>query len=392
MQTMKNLTILIATLFLLATSTLAQRSAIWWSQAVGGAAYDYGRSVRQTPDGGFIVAGETASFGLGGYDAFLVRLDADGDTLWTRTYGGTGNDYAQDVIPTQDGGFAFVGRSTSFGAGGYDVYLVKTDSLGNLEWFNTFGGGFSDYGNAVIQTPNGRYVIVGKTSSFGAGGYDVYLLRVNADGEEVWSRTYGGVNTDIGHDIRRTADNGYIITGYTTSFGAGLKDMWMLKTTIAGDSLWSRTFGGPDDDSGECVRPTQDGGYIISGYTESFGNGLQDAWLVHTDADGNEVWSQTYGGAGNESAEGVKQTADGGFVVGGFTSSFDALGQDVDPLPRKAGLPGVGQGGRGPHGAVRDLHDLPRILRPRHRRSGRDARSPSGIGQQGDRYSGDRVV
>ena len=266
-------------ILLLALSALAG-----WTRTYGGSSYDYGESVAQTSDGGYIVAGYTYSFGAGGYDVYLVKTDAVGDTIWTRTYGGFDVDFGYSVAQTSDGGYIVAGETYSFGAGGSDVYIVKTDAVGDTLWTRTYGGSDYDYGRSVAQTSDGGYIVAGYTASFGAGSWDVYLVKTDGLGDTIWTRTYGGSDGDYSNSVAQTSDGGYIAAGYTSSFGAGYNDVYLVKTDAVGDTIWTRTYGGGNTDKGYSVAQTSDGGYIVAGYTRSFGAGEDDVYLVKTDS------------------------------------------------------------------------------------------------------------
>ena len=217
---------------------------------MGGAADDWAYSVQQTADGGYIVAGYTNSFGAGDYDFYLVKTNSQGDTLWTRTYGGSDDDWAYSVQQTADGGYIVAGYTYSFGAGDDDFYLVKTNSQGDTLWTRTYGGSGDDEAYSVQQTADGGYIVAGYTSSFGAGSGDFYLVKTNSQGDTLWTRTYGGSGYDGAYSVQQTADGGYIVAGYTGSFGAGSDDFYLVKTNSQGDTLWTRTYGGSSNDDG----------------------------------------------------------------------------------------------------------------------------------------------
>ena len=300
-----------------------------WEQTFGGISSDIGNSVQQTQDGGYIICGQSQSFGNGQYDVYLIKTDENGNEQWSQTFGGTGHDYGRSIQQTTDGGYIITGYEKSFGNGDYDVYLIKTDENGNEQWSQTFGGEDVDGGNSVQQTNDGGYIIGGNTKSFGNGGSDVYLIKTDGSGNELWNKTFGGEVDDSGKSIRQTTDGGYIITGRTSSFGNGGSDVYLIKTDGNGDSLWTRTFGGTSSEEGRSVQQTFDGGYIITGYTQSFGSGGYDVYLIKTDENGNELWSQTFGGDGNEWCNSVQQTQDGGYIITGYTSSFGNGNDDV---------------------------------------------------------------
>jgi len=307
-----------------------------WTRTYGGSDSDNGRSVQQTSDGGYIVAGETYSFGAGESDVWLLKTDSSGDTLWTRTYGGSGYDGGHSVQQTSDGGYIITGYTGSFGAGYEDVYLLKADSSGDTLWTRTYGGSDYDRGYSVQQTSDGGYIIAGYTGSFGAGYEDVYLLKADSSADTLWTRTYGGSDWDGGYSVQQTSDGGYIIAAYTESFGAGSADVYLLKTDSSGDTLWTRTYGGSYWDEGNSVQQTFDGGYIITGYTGSFGAGSRDVYLLKTDSSGDTLWTRTYGGSDRDAAYSVQQTSDGGYIIAGYTDSFGA-GQDDVYLIKAAG-------------------------------------------------------
>lgn len=196
---MKNINLMwIACLFISTPSTASAPDTLW-TRTYGGSAPDAGYSVQQTSDGGFIIAGCTYSFGEGDDDIYLVRTDSLGDTLWTRVYGGTSDDAGFSVRQTSDDGFIIVGGTVSFGAGDVDVYLIRTDANGTPLWTKTFGGTDFDNGWSVKQTTDGGFILVGGTISFGAGdsGYaDVYLIRTDSLGDSMWTKTFGGNNVD----------------------------------------------------------------------------------------------------------------------------------------------------------------------------------------------------
>jgi len=298
-----------------------------WTKTFGGSGGDEGYSVDQTTDGGYIITGYTLSYGAGGADVWLIKTDANGDTLWTKTFGGSDWDRGYSVKQTADGGYIITG-CTSYGAGGGDVWLIKTDANGDTLWTKTFGGCCWDRGNSVDQTADGGYIITGWIS-YEPGETDVWLIKTDANGDTLWTKTFGGSGEDMGNSVDQTTDGGYIITGYTLPYGAGGGDVWLIKTDANGDTLWTKTFGGSGHDEGYSVKQTADGGYIIAGYTWSYGAGGGDVWLIKTDANGDTLWTKTFGGSGHDEGYSVKQTADGGYIITGCTWSYGAGGGDV---------------------------------------------------------------
>jgi predicted secreted protein len=303
-----------------------------WEKTFGGSDEDWGFSVQQTKDGGYILLGETESFGAGGADFWLIKTDARGNKQWEKTFGGSEDDGAAGWLPdwgwgsvqqTKDGGFILLGTTLSFGAGDADFWLIKTDANGNKEWERTFGGSSFDWGLSVQQTKDGGFILLGYTSSFGARLIDFWLIKTDARGKKQWDKTLGGRVDDYGSSVQQTKDGGYILLGWTASFSEAY-DFLLIKTDASGEKQWERTFGGSGFNRGVSVQQTSDGGYILLGYTSSFGAGGADFWLIKTDANGNKLWDKTFGGSKGDGGRSVQQTSDGGYILLGYTYSFGA--------------------------------------------------------------------
>jgi len=254
------------------------------------------------------------------------------DTLWTRTYGDVGQDRFRGFIINSDGEYVLCGYTDSFGKGGIDVYLVKTDTNGNKIWENYYGGTNHDWGNRVQQTPEGGYIIVGMTESYGAGKKDVYLIKTDPQGDTTWTKTYGGPDDDVGTTILQSYEGGYIILAATKSFGSGKYDLWIIKTDTNGDTIKTKTYGGAGNEGFLTMQSglycsmgaiqTTDGNYMFSTFTNSFcGPDLidLDVWLLKTDTNLDTIWTKTYGGSEEETSSycTVQQVADGGYVFTG---------------------------------------------------------------------------
>lgn len=264
-----------------------------WNETYGGKDNDYASSLVATSDGGYALAGiwnYTTYYELGDGSAFpvlhgdfwLVKTDAYGNMQWSKTYGGTADDGAISLVATSDGGYAITGYTRSFGAGDSDFWLVKTDALGNMEWSKTYGGTSSDFPYSLIETSDGGYTLVGTTKSLGAGGFDFWLLKTDSLGYIEWSNTYGGTDNDMAHSLVATSDGGYAIAGQTLSFGSGDYDFWLVKTNEFGNMRWNKTYGGTAGDAAIALISSSDEGYALVGNTRSFGVG-GDFWLVKTD-------------------------------------------------------------------------------------------------------------
>jgi len=299
-----------------------------WNKTYGGLKHDEAHSITRIPSGGFIIAGVTNSFGFGYFDAWLIRIDSNGNMLWSRTYGGAGNEELWSVIVTSDGGFAAAGWTTSFGAGAGDFWLIKTDASGNVEWNKTYGGKNFEAATCLKQTQDGGFVLVGYTYSYGAGGSDIWLIKTDKYGNAQWNMTYGGSNEDYGFCVTQTTDGGYAIAGSTSSFGAGVYDFWLIKTNGLGQPVWNKTYGGPGYDEAWCITQVSEDSLVIAGWTESFGSGGSDCWFIAVDLQGQILWHQTWGGEKNDYAYSLACELDGVFLLCGQTQSLGVGGSD----------------------------------------------------------------
>ena len=292
-------------------------SQITFEKTYGGPDDDMGYCVRQTTDGGYVILGTTERWGPGWQEIYLVKTDSLGHVGWTRTYGLTGWDVGYSVQQTSDGGYVIVGQEGPVGPDFTDIYLLKTDSLGAVDWAKTYDYEYGrDLGASVQETSDGNYIIAGAVE---AGYHDMYVAKIDFKGAPIWTRAYGGSSYDGGQSVQQTEDGGYIIAGYTSSFGAGMADMYLIKTDPSGDSTWTRTYGGIVGDYGESVRQTSDSGFIIAGYTWSFGAGDTDVYVIKTDFLGGVVWTKTYGSASRDKGHEIQETTDGGYAIVGIT-------------------------------------------------------------------------
>jgi len=306
---------------------------IVWQRTYGGAAdcdLLYG-GIQETGDGGYVVVGFTGSFGTGNNDSWILKLTSSGDIEWQRTYGGSdSHNYPYSFQITSDGGYIVAGGTYSISAEVPDGWVLKLTSYGDIEWQNTYGGGSYDRATSIQQTEDGGYIVAGETKSFGAGGADLWILKLTSSGDIEWQRTYGGSGGDDGSSIQETGDGGYIVTVETESFGAGDRDLWILKLTSSGDIEWQRAYGGSLDDYGNYIQETGDGGYIVAGGTNSFGAGDGDGWILKLTSSGDIEWQRTYGGSEGDGAASIQETGGGGYIVSGSTKSFGALRTESD--------------------------------------------------------------
>jgi hypothetical protein len=270
---------------------------LWWFEppadlswadwkTYGGPEVDVAYSLVEASDGGYAIAGFTESFGAGGADFWLVKTDVDRNMEWNQTYGGTGDERAYSVVETADGGYVIAGETSSFGSGGTDFWLIKTDDAGNIEWNQTYGGPANESSYSLGEAFDGGYTLVGFTESFGAGGADFWLVKTDADGNMEWNQTYGGQEDDVAHSLVKTSYVGYALAGETKSLGVGSTDFWLIETDEFGNPLWNETYGGEGTEVAYSLVETADGGYLTVGYTNSFGDGYGDVWLVKTDETG----------------------------------------------------------------------------------------------------------
>jgi hypothetical protein len=302
-----------------------------WNKTYKGEDADWssGNSVKQCSDGGFIITGDTEDKDSNDCVLWLFKTDANGNMVWNKTFNLGCDGHGYSVLITSDGGFLIAGFILMDWEDWYDIWLIKTDVNGNEEWNQTLGGINDDMCFDVQQTSDGGFIITGSTAVNPFEDYDVLLIKTDNDGNEEWSKTFGGLDFDEGWGVDQTLDGGYIITGLTESYGSGSGDVWLIKTDANGEEEWSRTFGGTDYDWGLSGHQTTDNGFIITGLTESYGSGEGDLWLLKTNVNGNLDWSMTFGGGDFDIGSFVRETSDEGYIITGGTVSFGLDGQDL---------------------------------------------------------------
>ena len=318
-----------------------------WNRTFGGSGDDVGTYGQQTRDGGYIIIGYTSSYGADAPfswlvkaqhrgDLWLIKTDSKGNKEWDRTFGGLGKDLGFFVQQTKDDGYIIVGGKKSFWIiGSYDVWVTKTDSKGNIEWDKTFGRDGEDIGFSVQQIDDDGYIITGYTSF--PDGRKLWLIKIDSQGNKEWDIATGRADSEAAQ-VQLTRDGGYIITGYTPSPSTGKEDVWLIKTDLKGHRNWSKTFGGLNKDLGLSVQETREGGYIVTGLTESFGAGKGDVWLIKTDKEGNKEWDRTFGGASFDSGASVQQTRDDGYIITGYNTTSTGIARGYSKLFSTADL------------------------------------------------------
>ncbi|MBI5267861.1 MAG: T9SS type A sorting domain-containing protein [candidate division Zixibacteria bacterium] len=299
-----------------------------WSRHFGGAYNEGGFACAATADRGYFVVGSTYSFGHGDHDIYVIRLDSLGDTVWTRAFGGVAADFGRDVQVMPDGGCIVVGSTASAGVGKEDLYLIRISAGGDLSWSRTYGGVNSDEGWSIRWTSDSNFIICGTTSSSGAGYGDLWLLKLTRQGDSIWAKTFGGAGGESGMAARETI-GGFVAVGSTGSFGEGYSSIYAVKVDWNGDSVWAKTFGGSKADYGYSVETALDGDYMIVGATSSYGLGYNDAYLLKVTPFGDVVWEKTFGGAKDDRGFSVINSPGGDFILAGTTESFGKGGSDA---------------------------------------------------------------
>ncbi len=316
-------------LALTSEETLAQ-PADEWSIVLGGDGDDFAHDIVLSGDGGIVIAGETGSHGAGSQDAWLVKLDAGGTEAWAQTFGGAEGDVAFSVENVSDGGYVMAGKTHSFGgatASSSNFWLVKTDLEGREEWQRSFSNSgdpasssqSSDIAYAVKQTVDGGYVMVGSSAS--VTGMAMKLLRADATGTKVWERTIGGTLSTVAYDVVQASDGGFAVVGSTSTSESG-SDALLVKVSSDGETEWTSTLGGGHNDEARSVVIAADGGFALGGFTWSIGAGLSDFWLLKADAEGEFQWQRSFGGLPRDAAHSIIHTDDGGYALAGWSESF----------------------------------------------------------------------
>ncbi|MCX6296775.1 MAG: T9SS type A sorting domain-containing protein [Bacteroidetes bacterium] len=311
--------LLIISLSLSLTTVFAQ---ITFEKTFGGRNFDSGVSSIQTANGNLVLVSNSSKSLSGDSDISLAKMDSKGDTIWTKTYGELGDDFCHAIQQTSNNGFLIVGTTNSLGNGDTDILLIKTDSNGVMLWSKIYGGSGNESGLSIEYNNDNSFLVAGYTESFGSGMKDMFILHIDADGGEKWNKTFGGSNNDVANSIKKTNDGGYIITGTSNSFSAGGDDdVYLMKIDVNGNKIWSKAIGGINQDSGNSGLQNADGGYMVIGNTASFGIGDTDIYLIKTNSDGDVLFSNTYNSSYEDFAKNITPTSDGQFVLSAFSGS-----------------------------------------------------------------------
>lgn len=289
-----------------------------------------GRDVLTTSDGGYIITGMTETSIPDDSDIIIMKTNNLGDTLWTKTYGGTQADYPYAILNTNDGNYFIVGFTKSFGAGNSDTWLLKINPSGDTLWSKTYGGSGYDEARNIIATIDGNYMIVGRSKT--GSNDDAYLMKINPAGTIIWKKNYGGPQIEIGHSVKECLDGGFVFMGQTWSYGKGMGDIYLIKTNPAGDTTWTKTFGGVGTDDGNDILVNTDSTFTIGAETNSpdpQANGDIDVELLKVDMNGMLIWKKFYGGTNKDVCHMIQATTDGGYIIAATSRSFSWIKPDM---------------------------------------------------------------
>lgn len=300
---------------------------VQWTKTYGGSLPDCANSILKASDGNFFVLGYSQSHGGGDYDIYLLKINASGDTLWTKTYGSYGNDQGKEIVATADGNYIIVGGTNGLATSNYNAWLIKINIDGDIIWDKQYGGGALETGYSVKQCNDGGFIMLGQTYSYGHGDSDAYVVKTNSSGDTLWTKTFGGAHYDEGAFTLENTDGSLMFVVRDSSDGFGDVDIRIVKTTSSGSVIWDRNYGGDKKDTGKMIQATSDGNYIVAGHSRSFGWVNPDMWLLKLNQQGDTIWTRNYGGTDHEHCYVARETSDGGFIAVGKTESFSTTNE-----------------------------------------------------------------
>lgn len=283
--------------------------------------FNYGVNAFETSDKGFMILGNKSGF-TGNSDIYIIKTNKNGIIEWDKAIGGDSLMMATDFKQTQDKGMIICGYTNSLFSEGYDFLIIKTDSLANIEWKTSFGGSDWDFANSIATISNLGYFIAGKTYNNTLGMADAFLACLNLNGDTLWTKTIGGSGEDIFNSIDTTSDGNLIAAGYTNSFGNGNNDFFLVKIDTQGNVIWSKTYGQAGNDKAYAARATHDGGYVVIGSSNSPPAINIDPWLVKTNANGDSLWNYFYFNNNDEEFFDIKQLNNGNYLLAGYTTTW----------------------------------------------------------------------
>ena len=304
-----------------------------WNSTWYGTGFDSGSAVIQASDGGYVIAGNSSSFAVGNSDVLLVKFSSEGMFVWNKNIGigGAKGDTGYGVVEASAGGYVVTGGTVNGNASTiYDVFLSKFDTDGNIVWTRTWGlSGTNEYGRRVINTSDGGFAVTGWAGDTrGSGCWDAFLNKYTSDGTLSWSRLWGGTASEQGSNVVQTSNGDFLVTGYTDSFTAGSSDVFLAKFSSSGDLIWDKTWGGTASDKSTGLVLSSDGTYVVSGSTSSFGAGGSDAFLLKYSSNGDLLWNKTWGGASADGGGMSIQNSDNSYIIGGYTLGFGSGAYD----------------------------------------------------------------
>ena len=302
-----------------------------WARTYGGTELDYAEFIQQTSDGGYIVVCRTDSFGAGSADVWVLKLDGEGSVVWQKTFGGPGYETATSIQQTSDMGYVLTSYMAAFGTPpDFDLWVLKLNADGTVAWQKTYDNGGSEGGVSIQETSGGGYVVIGVAGPPVADGGAVWILKLDTNGNVIWEKTYGGPDNDYARSIQQIVGGGYIVAGITGPHDT--RDVWVLKLNVDGSVAWQKTYGGADRYEAVSIHQTSDGGYIVGGTCIASD---ADFWVMKLEGDGTVEWEKAYGGTDSDWADSLQKTSDGGYVIAGYTRSFGAGGADAWVLKLK---------------------------------------------------------